>query len=210
MKRNTQIMGDATWGNYRHFDTKTNQGGTAMNEDTGGPTDDEEGPPQDPGDLLDDPRTDVEALCLSALLWTTSADALRVIGVLGAHDFDRPVYGSLFGVIATQVQAGKPHDPACISAALAEGGHTAGHRGVQLTRALSEVTAAGGVPQAAPHYALAVASAAYRRGFHTAAASMTQAAAELAQDMLFDHLLSIGREQRAATERLHHVAAVLG
>jgi replicative DNA helicase len=161
------------------------------------------------GDLLDDPRTDVEALCLSALLWTTSADALRVIGVLGGNDFDRPVYGVLFGVIATQIQDGKPHDPACISAALAEGGHTAGHRGVQLTRALSEVTAAGGVPQAAPHYALAVASAAYRRGFHAAAASMTQAAAELAQDMLFDHLVGIGRGQRTATVRLDRITTAL-
>jgi len=68
------------------------------------------------GDLLDDPRTDAEALCLCSLLWSAAA------------------------------------------------------------------TMAGSPPEAAEHYALAVASAAYRRGFHTAAAARTaQTRAEAAQ-----------------------------
>ena len=68
------------------------------------------------GDLLDDPRTDAEALCLCSLLWSAAA------------------------------------------------------------------TMAGSPPESAGHYALAVASAAYRRGFHTAAAARTaQTRAEAAQ-----------------------------
>ncbi len=59
------------------------------------------------------------------------------------------------------------------------------------------------------HYALAVLSAGYRRGFHLAARSMAAAAEQLPQDLLFDHLLSIGKAQRVATERLHHASTSL-
>jgi len=161
------------------------------------------------GDLLDDPRTDAEALCLCALLWSPSDSARQVSDLLSAADFDRVVYGELFETIATQVRAGKPHDPASIAAALAQGGRTAGHQGQQLARALTEVTMAGGSPEAAGHYAITVLSAAYRRGFHTAAASMTAATVQLPQDQLFEHLLSIGRAQRTATQRLHTITRTL-
>lgn len=155
------------------------------------------------GDLLDDPRTNAEALCLCALLWTTTTEAAHVVDTLVHTDFERSVYSELFDVIATQVRAGTPHDPASIAAALTQDGRTAGHQGQQLARALTAVTMAGGSPEAAGHYAITVLSAAYRRGFHTAAASMTAAAEQLPQDQLFEHLVSIGRAQRTATERLH-------
>ena len=74
----------------------------------------------------------------------------------------------------------------------------------QRCRALSEATVAGAVPETVGHYAVAVLSAAYRRGFHRAAQSLTEAAEQLPQDLLFEHLLSIGKAQRAATARLHH------
>ncbi len=162
------------------------------------------------GDLLDDPRTDAEALCLCVLLWTTTTVAAHVVDALVNTDFERAVYGELFETIATQVRAGTPHDPASIAAALTQGGRAAGHRGQQLVRALTAVTMAGGSPEAAGHYAITVLSAAYRRGFHTAAASMTAAAAQLPQDQLFEHLLSIGRAQRTATQRLHTSTRTLG
>jgi len=54
-----------------------------------------------------------------------------------------------------------------------------------------------------------VASASYRRGFHTAAAALAQAAEQLPQDQLFDHLVSIGRERRTATERLQRIQVAL-
>jgi replicative DNA helicase len=161
------------------------------------------------GDLLDDPRTDAEALCLCSLLWASSGVATTITDALAAADFERPVYGELFTVIVTQVQAGKPHDPASIAAALTQAGKTGTHRGTQLARALSDTTMAGSPPEAAGHYAITVAAAAYRRGFHAAAASMTQAAAELAQDMLMGHLVSIGRGQRAATVRLDRITTAL-
>jgi hypothetical protein len=59
------------------------------------------------------------------------------------------------------------------------------------------------------HCAVAVLSAGYRRSFHLAARSMAAAAEQLPQDLLFEHLLSIGKAQRAATERLHHASTSL-
>ncbi len=157
------------------------------------------------GDLLDDPRTDAEALCLCSLLWSPAPTARAITTTLSSGDFHRPVYGELFQAIAEQVAAGVPHDPASIAAVLTQAGKTAGHRGTQLARA----TMAGSPPEAVGHYALAVASAAYRRGFHTAAAALAQAAEQLPQDQLFDHLVSIGREKRTATEHLHRIQNVL-
>jgi len=161
------------------------------------------------GDLLDDPRTDAEALCLCSLLWSPAPTARAITTALTGNDFHRPVYGELFDTIAEQVAAGTPHDPASVAAALTQGGRTAGHRGAQLARALTLASMAGSPPEAVAHYAIAVASAAYRRGFHTAAAALAQAAAQLPQDQLFDHLVSIGREQRTATDRLQRIQTAL-
>ncbi len=109
-----------------------------------------------------------------------------------------------------QIEAGTPHDPASVAAALTQTGRAAGHRGTQLSRALSDATMAGGAPEAVGHYAITVVCAAYRRGFHAAANSLTEAAEQLPQDQLFPHLVSIGRAQRTATQRLADISSVLG
>jgi hypothetical protein len=110
----------------------------------------------------------------------------------------------------SQIEAGTPHDPASIAAALTQTGRAAGHRGTRLSRALSDATMAGGAPEAVGHYAITVVCAAYRRGFHAAATSLTDAAEQLPQDQLFPHLLSIGRAQRSATQRLADISSTLG
>jgi len=165
--------------------------------------------PIDADDLLEDPRTDAEALCLCGLLWAPAEAARQVVGVLTAADFHRPIYGELFETIAAHVRAGTLHDPASIAAHLTQTGKAAGHHGTQLSRALSNATTAGAGPEAAGHYARAVVAAAYRRGFYAAGAAITQAAAEFPQDQLFEHLLSIGRERRTATERLDRTLTAL-
>jgi replicative DNA helicase len=165
--------------------------------------------PIDADDLLEDPRADAEALCLCALLWAPAAAARQVVVVLTAADFQRSIYGELFETIAAHVRAGTLHDPASIAAHLTQTGRAAGHHGTRLSRALSDATTAGAGPEAAGHYARAVVAAAYRRGFYAAGAAITQAAAELPQDQLFDHLVSIGRERRTATERLDRTIAAL-
>jgi hypothetical protein len=68
---------------------------------------------------------------------------------------------------------------------------------------------AGGPAEAAGHYTRDVVSAAYRRGLYAAGAAITQAATELPQDQLFEHLVSIGRERRTATDRMHRITTVL-
>jgi len=120
--------------------------------------------PIDADDLLEDPRTDAEALCLCGLLWAPADAAQQVVAVLTAEDFPRPIYGELFETIAAHVRAGTLHDPASIAAHLAQTGKAAGHHGTLLSRALSEATTAGAGPEAAGHYARAVVAAAYRRG----------------------------------------------
>jgi len=74
------------------------------------------------GDLLDDPRTDVEALCLCSLLWSSSSVARTITDTLTPSDFERPVYRDLFELITAQIEAGTPHDPASIAAALTQTG----------------------------------------------------------------------------------------
>ncbi len=165
--------------------------------------------PIEVGDLLDDPRTDVEALCLCALLWSPAHTARHVVDLLGSCDFDRILYGEVFELICEQVSAGAPHDPASIASTITRSGRAGGPGGTPLTRALTAASVAGAAPESAGHYALAVLSAAYRRGFHQAAASMAQAAAQLPRDALFEHLLVVGRAQRAATERLHTITHTL-
>lgn len=159
--------------------------------------------------LVEDPRTDVEALCLCALLWAPRPAAAAVTRLLTGTDFHDPTHGDLFTVIATHVDSGRPHDPASIAATLTDTGQAAGHHGAQLTRALTRATSAGATPEAAGHYALAVATAGYRRGFHAAATALTQASEQLPTDDLFDHLLALGRERRTATTRLHQLRTTL-
>lgn len=158
----------------------------------------------------EDPRTDVEALCLCALLWARTSTTTTVTELLEPRDFRNPTHGDLLALLADQVRTGRPHDPASIAATLTDTGRAAGHHGTQLTRALVRVTAAGATPEAAGHYALAVATAAYRRGFHAAATALTQGAQQLPTHDLFDHLLTIGRERRTATTRLQQLRDVLG
>jgi len=73
-----------------------------------------------------------------------------------------------------------------------------------------KVGLAGSSPEMVGHYAVTVVAAAYRRGFHAAGGAIIQAAEELPQGELFEHLVSIGRGQRTATERPGDVMAVLG
>ena len=59
------------------------------------------------GDLLDDPRTDAEALCLCSLLWSSSPVARTITDTLTHSDFERPVYRELFELITAQVEAAR-------------------------------------------------------------------------------------------------------
>ena len=161
--------------------------------------------PVDVDDLVDDPRTDIEALALGALLWAPAAEARRVTGVLTGADFARPMYAELYEAITAQVDADVPHDPASTAAYLTQVGKAAGHRGALLHRALTQATLSGAAAEFAGHYARAVIGAAYRRSYYAAAASLAQAAAELPEHELFEHLVSIGRAQRAASQRLSAV-----
>jgi replicative DNA helicase len=160
------------------------------------------------GDFTEDPRLDSEALCLCAVLWSTPAAAGQVVGVLDATDFVRAEHAALFGVIADEVTHRRPHDPASIAAVITHRG-SGSHHAALLTGALAAATTAGATPESARHHAINVATAAYRRSFHTAAAAMTQAAEQLPTADLFDHLVDVGRAQRTATERLARLRTTL-
>ena len=152
-------------------------------------------------DMDYDPRLDVEAQLLCALLWAQPAEARRVAGTVTASDFDRPVYASLYEKIAELVNAGKPHDAAQLAIALGKEGMTAGHKGKQLTTALADITTLGATANV-EHYVDSVITQAYRRAFHLAARAMTEAAEQLPERDLYEHMCAHGRQLRAATERL--------
>ncbi|NKS54413.1 DNA helicase [Rhodococcus hoagii] len=160
-------------------------------------------------DLTDDPREDVEALCLCALLWTTPATAARIVDTLTTADFYRPIYAELYDVIASLVRSGAPHEAPMVAVKLEQDGRLGGHHGGRLTRALTDVTLAGADGIAAGHYAHAVITRAYRRGFHDVARSLAEAAETLPEDQLFEHMVTLGRERRAATERLESIRSTL-
>lgn len=152
-------------------------------------------------DLGDDPRLDVEAQLLCALVWAPPADAKWVIATVTAIDFDRPVYVTLFDQIAQLVESGQPHDPAHVSQALSREGLTAGHKGNVLAAALADITTLGSGGEIR-HHVNAVLTQAYRRAFHQLGTSMIDAATELAERDLFPNLVAHGVRLRSATQRL--------
>ncbi|NMD64242.1 DNA helicase [Nocardia globerula] len=155
-------------------------------------------------DMDDDPRLDVEAQLLCALLWAQPNEARRVVETINSEDFERPVYATLYEQITTLVAAGKPHDSAYVAMTLSREGLTAGHHGKQLTTALADVTTLGAAGEV-EHYIDAVLTQAYRRGFHAAAQSLMEAAERLPDRDLYEHMCTHGRQLREATERLTEI-----
>ncbi len=96
-----------------------------------------------------------------------------------------------------------------VAVKLEQDGRLGGHHGGRLTRALTDVTLAGADGIAAGHYAHAVITRAYRRGFHDVARSLAEAAETLPEDQLFEHMVTLGRERRTATERLEAIRSTL-
>ncbi|QSE72254.1 MULTISPECIES: DnaB-like helicase N-terminal domain-containing protein [Rhodococcus] len=163
------------------------------------------------------PDADTETLLLCALLFATRAAAADIVDLLTTDDFHQPLHAELFDAIAALMNTGQPHDPAMVLAHLERHGRLAGHHGRRLAYALTTATTAGADPTASPYYAHAVISAAYRRSFRTAGATITEAAETLPEAAetlpeadLFDHMVAIGRVQRAAARRLDRVRARLG
>ena len=69
------------------------------------------------------PQLDVEALLLSAMLYSRDKQALTSIAShLSGDHFNNPHYGRLFDAISELVEAGKPHDPASVRGALIKRG----------------------------------------------------------------------------------------
>lgn len=153
-------------------------------------------------DVADDPMDALEELLVCTLLWAPRAEAHKVTGVLRPEDFYTPIYRELFEVIAALIAEGAPHETAMVAARLERDGRLAGHAGQRLSRALVTAATAGADRTGLGHYARAVAAAAYRRSFRDAGLAIAEAAESLPESDLFEHMVTLGRRQRAATERL--------
>lgn len=153
---------------------------------------------------------DTETLLLCAVLFAGHDTAADVVDLLETTDFHQSLHADLFDAIAALVTADQPHDPAMVLNHLERHGQLAGHHGRRLAYALTTATTAGADPTAALYYTHAIVSAAYRRSFRTAGADITSAAETLPEHELFEHLLTIGYAQRAATRRLDRVRARIG
>lgn len=156
----------------------------------------------DSGDLELDP----EAQCLNALLWTPSETVARIAEHLDEGDFYRPDFGAIFTVITRLARAGQAHTAALVATELQR---EAGARSDYLRRALLDVIVGDARAHDAGHYALAVLSQAYRRGYAIAAARLTQIAETVTEDELFEHMCVLGRERRTARDRLHTATTAL-
>lgn len=60
----------------------------------------------DPGDLVDDPRADPEALCLCTLLWSPASVVREITVLLRSDDFNNPRYADLYDLIRTAAGRG--------------------------------------------------------------------------------------------------------
>lgn len=164
-----------------------------------------EGFPSEDDDLAYRPQLDVEAQCLCALMWAAPDTARVVVDVLTAEDFYRPIYGNLFTVIARLVQQNRPHRSVLVLAELQRSGAVRGN----LCRALVAVTTAEAREYELAHYARAVLSRAYRRGYALAAQQLAGYAEQADEDELFELMCQLGRERRTAAARLAAADAAL-
>ena len=139
------------------------------------------------------PQLDVEALLLSAMLYSRDMPALRSIAThLSADHFNNPHHGRLFDTIGELVVSEKPHDPASVRGALIR------HGGEQqaVLETLIMATTLGANDLEVKHYAAEVSSQAYRRSYHALAGSIEYAASAAPEARLFDILVEHGRAQR--------------
>ncbi|OZD18329.1 hypothetical protein CH253_17880 [Rhodococcus sp. 06-156-3C] len=158
-------------------------------------------------ELAYDPATDPEALLLCALMWSNHTGGLptedrRIAAVLTDRDFEITAYGRLFTVLASLITAGEHYDPASVTMALVRSGAD-GEKDASLRRRLNEVITARADGYKATHYADMVLSQSYRRSFHAVGAAIAEAATQLPEEDLFEHMVEHGRRQRAAYERLN-------
>ncbi|BDB63529.1 DnaB-like helicase N-terminal domain-containing protein [Rhodococcus sp. RDE2] len=158
--------------------------------------------PIGPDDFALDPMEDLEEQCVCALLWAHPADGAKVTAHLRGEDFHLPIYRELFEVIAALAGEGAPHTAAMVAARLEQDGRLGGHAGERLRRALVGATTVGADGASVGFYARAVASAAYRRSFRDVGLAIAEAAETLPEHELFEHMVDLGRRQRAATVRL--------
>lgn len=153
------------------------------------------------------PQLDVEALLLSAMLYSRDNQALTSIAThLSGDHFNNPHYGRLFDAISELVEAGKPHDPASVRGALIKRG------GEQQTvlETLVMATTLGANDLEVKHYAAEVSSQAYRRSYHALATSIEHAASAAPEAQLFDILVEHGRSQRALWNQHQSFCADMG
>jgi replicative DNA helicase len=155
-----------------------------------------------PDEVADDPHSDPAVQLLGALLWADPPTAQRAGELLGREAFYRPRAGELFALITDHARRGEDHRAPSVLAALTAQGRAHGHAGREITRLLTAATTSGADPLHAPQLAYIVAGEAYRRSYHDAAAAIAQAASELPERDLFDHLVAIGRTQRERAQAM--------
>ncbi|MCX5042412.1 hypothetical protein OG921_04355 [Aldersonia sp. NBC_00410] len=85
----------------------------------------------------------------------------------------------------------------------------AGTRSDYLRRALLDVAIGDARAHDASHYALAILSQSYRRGYSIAGARLTQVAETAREGELFEQMCVLGRECRAARDRLDAATTAL-
>ncbi|MCX7491944.1 hypothetical protein OS127_05305 [Corynebacterium sp. P6129] len=151
-----------------------------------------------------DDDLDPEAQLLCALLWGDGADdpAVRyVCGELSSADFNDPVYGHIFDLIAEQVTAGRPCDPTSINSRIVARGRGSVPADA-LRRVLLALSGLNALPVRTVYYADQLLGTWYRRQYVRMAETIRAIGLRADETELFPRLVEHGRRQRRAAERL--------
>lgn len=174
-------------------------------------------PPQD-GDEAQAPSWEVsgeiaeqlEQFLICALVWSPAEQVVAAGQWLTAEDFWTPSMGRLFELVCGLARQGRPHHAPMVMNELERGGDLTGAAARNLIRNLTDATLVGAPPEALTGYIDAVLSAAYRRSYRQAAIRLAQIAEQAPESRLFELLVAIGTEQRAAWRRLEQFRAGAG
>jgi hypothetical protein len=149
------------------------------------------------------PVPDAATVFVGTLLWSSPADAARVLELVADDDIESPALSVVLTSVRVLSVAGRPCDAQMVMDELRRGGTV--RRDVAL--ALMDATTAGAVPEAAQYYGAAVVSASLRRRVESAGHALTSAADSAAES---DLAPLVARAAAAVTDCAARLAKLRG
>ncbi|MDH6283281.1 DnaB-like helicase N-terminal domain-containing protein [Prescottella agglutinans] len=156
------------------------------------------------------PEPTLDALLPGSMMWASPEDARAAAELADVDDFQNPAARTVFPVLVSLLDAGRPHDPTAVADELARRGLLT----EPVKRFLLDATTAGAQANSlAPRsYATAIAAKAYRERFESIGKALVEAAETFPEVDLLPLLRKAGTDavrhaKRLATLRGEEIAA---